>query len=97
MASNEQLTRALTDLLDEGVRGGVLSRADADRRLRAAGVEVEAPARTVTITAQVRGNVDALGGYGAETVRAQVEQALGGVARQVGLTVVPGQTRVTVG
>ncbi len=94
MASNEQLTTALRNTLAEGVRAGVLSQADMDRRLRDAGVEVEVPARQVTVTAQVRGDLAAVNGYGAAAVNQQVEQALAGAARAAGLTVVAGSVRV---
>lgn len=96
MASNEQLTQSLRNLLDEGVRAGVLTRAQADQRLRDAGVQVDTPARTITITTQVRGDLGVVNGYAQDQVRRQVEQALAGVARQAGLTVAPGTTRVTV-
>lgn len=94
MASTEQLTAALTNLLNEGVRAGVLSQAQADQRLRDAGVQVEAPARTVNVTVQVRGDVNAANGYGRDAINRQVEQALSGAARAAGLTVVAGTTRV---
>lgn len=96
MASNEQLTQALRGVLSDGVRAGVLSQAQADQRLRDAGVEVETPARTVNIAVQVRGDLTAVNGYGQDQVRRSVEQALVGVARNAGLTVVPGSARVTV-
>jgi hypothetical protein len=94
MASTEQLTAALTNLLNEGVRAGVLSQTQADQRLRDAGVVVAAPAREVTITAQVTGDVNAANGYGRDTINRQVEQVLAGAARQVGLTVAAGSVRV---
>lgn len=93
MASTEQIAQSYRDLLAEGVRAGVLSQTQADQRARQAGVEVVAPT-TVTVTVGVTGDVAAANGYGRDTINRQVEAALTGAARQAGLTVVAGTTRV---
>lgn len=95
MASVEQLTQNLRAILDEGVNAGVLSRAEADRRLRAAGVEPAQAATDVTINLRVTGDVRQLRGNATQVAQA-VEAALGNDARRVGVSIVRGSTTVQV-
>lgn len=82
------------DLIRQAQEAGVVPAHEAARHLRELGVEE--PAAAVTVIAQVRGDVDQLRNGNGEVTR-QIEQALSGLAREVGLTVVTGSVRVTVG
>jgi hypothetical protein len=81
------------DLIREAQEGGLVDAATAQRHLRELGVEELAA--TVTVTAQVRGDLDQLRNGNGEVTR-QIEQTLGGLARQVGVTVVAGSVRLNV-
>lgn len=80
-------------LLRDAHRAGRLSQAELDQHLRELGVEPEQPPATVTITAQVRGELGQLRGNDAPRA---IEDALGELAEQAGLTVVEGSVRVQV-
>lgn len=82
------------DLIRQAQEAGVVPAHEAERHLRELGVEE--PAAAVTVIAQVRGDVDQLRNGGGGVTR-QIEQALAGLGRQVGLTVVAGSVRVVVG
>lgn len=96
MASTYELENQVNyarDLVRQAQRNGLIDGATAEQHLTRLGVEQAAPAQTVTITVQVTGDATQLRNYNGQVQR-EVEQALVGNARRVGLTVVAGSTRV---
>lgn len=96
MASTYELesqVRYAQGLVRQARDNGLIDGRTADQHLARLGVTPEATRRTVTITAQVTGDLRQFNGNIGEVTRT-VEQALAGNANRVGLTVVPGSTQV---